>query len=111
MVCDRSRVTDAGNAGVPPACKRDACAPRLATCESMAKAEPTGGECGRSARRGFKFARLSGLALFCSAAVATCGQKGPLSPPEQTLAEIPPGFEIGASTESLRSQRKLLRPS
>ena len=78
MVCDRSRVTDA-------------------TYESMAKAEPTRDECGRSAGR-FKFVRLSGLALFCSATVATCGQKGPLSPPEQTLAEVLPGLEVGASS-------------
>ena len=79
MVCDRSRMTDAA-------------------CERMVKTEPTGGECERSARRGLKFARLSGLALFCSATVATCGQKGPLSPPEQTLAEVLPGLEVGASS-------------
>ena len=63
----------------------------------MAKIEPTGGECRRSAHC-FNFARLSGFALLCSAAVATCGQKGPLSPPEQTFAGASPGLEIAAQS-------------
>ena len=77
----------------------------------MAKIQPTGGERGRSARCGFKFARLSGLALFCSAAVATCGQKGPLSLPEQTLAGTAPGLEAPVGTESLRPTPTPLRLS